>query len=169
MLAELQVREGFPLVAVHPGSAVERPRELAVETIRCLICSSDPLLRDSLGQGAEQAGWSIVSTEDPEQAWSALGQAAFHLAVVDLQGDGGAMRAKLKDLVEELAAHPRRLLMVCGHEADPMQEVWARQLGVWLYVPGLSNDVSAEDVQGVCMQAREVIVRWHPALASSGI
>ena len=47
---------------------------------------------------------------------------------------------------------PGLLLVICGHEGEVEEEIWARQLGVWLYVPGLSN-APAEDLSLLCQQA----------------
>ena len=55
----------------------------------------------------------------------------------------------------EPAAH---LCCFAAHEHDPQQEVWARQIGVWLYVPGLAE----RDVDGLgllCGEARFIVER----------
>lgn len=169
MLAEMQMREGAPAVAVHLGGVVSQPREVALDSFRCLLCVADDAVREALAAAAEQAGWHVVQAENPDQAWSALSQAAFHLTVVDLQQRTPASIGEARELCEQLAVHAKRLLMVCGHEADPLQEVWARQLGTWLYVPGLSSDVSSDDLQGICCEARAVVERWHPELVAGGI
>ena len=56
-------------------------------------------------------------------------------------------------LEETLAAMPGMLLAICGHEADPQEEIWARQLGVWLYLPGLSTQHVGE-ISVLCEQAQ---------------
>jgi ActR/RegA family two-component response regulator len=161
MLAGVQMRNNAPAVAVHLESVVSKPCEMAVDTVRCLVCMPDEMLRNAVARAAAEAGWSVVQAEDPAQAWSAIAQTAFHFVVIDLQQETSASVAGARELCEQLAMHSQRLLMVCGHEADPLQEVWARQLGAWLYVPGLSSDVSPDDLQGICVQAREAIERWQ--------
>ena len=55
------------------------------------------------------------------------------LAFVDLEGVQGV---GFQTLVRQLADQRQVLLVVCGHEQDGTEEVWARQLGVWFYLPG---------------------------------
>lgn len=47
------------------------------------------------------------------------------------------------------------LLAVCGHEGDPQEETWARQLGVWLYLPGVSID-HVDEISVMCEQAQVI-------------
>ena len=60
----------------------------------------------------------------------------------------------LLQLCQLLAEMQGLLLVICGHDGDVEEEIWARQLGVWLYVPGLSN-ASSEDLALLCQQAYE--------------
>lgn len=71
--------------------------------------------------------------------------------------------ADWNDLCQAIAGLPSVLLAICGREFDPAQEIWARQLGVWLYIPGLSVDDAAE-VAEVCEQALLVASGSHASL-----
>jgi hypothetical protein len=53
------------------------------------------------------------------------------------------------------------LLVICGRDGDAMQEIWAHQLGAWLYLPGV--DISG-DLAMLCSQARMVVekLNLHP-------
>jgi hypothetical protein len=68
----------------------------------------------------------------------------------------------LRRLVEQLAARSGPLLAVCGKPDDTLGEVWSRQLGVWMYLPGVD---SQSDIALLCSEARSVLTKLesHPA------
>jgi hypothetical protein len=80
----------------------------------------------------------------------------LQLAVVDLAGPAGVVPEGMPELVEYLAGVSDLLLVVCGHEGRPHEELWVRQLGTWLYLPGL-EDVS--DLGSLCSEARDLAER----------
>ena len=43
--------------------------------------------------------------------------------------------------------------MVCGSEGDVLAEMWARQLGVWLYLAGVDPTC---DLTSLCSEAQQV-------------
>jgi hypothetical protein len=43
--------------------------------------------------------------------------------------------------------------VICGNEGRPQEEIWARQLGAWLYLPGV---VESDDVAMLCGEARQI-------------
>ncbi len=47
-----------------------------------------------------------------------------------------------------------RCWLICGAENDVKQEIWARQLGAWLYLPGVAV---AEAMALLSEQARYLI------------
>ena len=52
-----------------------------------------------------------------------------------------------------MCTDPQRLLIVCGTEGNPLEEIWAWQLGVWLYLAGVDLNC---DVESLCSEARQV-------------
>jgi hypothetical protein len=73
---------------------------------------------------------------------------------VDLQSAPATQEATLRRLVEQLAARSGPLLAVCGKPDDTTGEVWSRQLGVWMYLPGID---SQSDIALLCSEARNVL------------
>jgi hypothetical protein len=73
------------------------------------------------------------------------------LAFVDLEGEQGA---GFQTLVRQLADQRQVLLVVCGHEQDGTEEVWARQLGVWFYLPGIADQ---NTIGLLCRDARSIV------------
>ena len=75
----------------------------------------------------------------PEEVGTNMDLAVFQFALVDLD-HRGVTPSGARNLVQHLIQDdPQVLIGVCGHEADPEEEIWARQLGVWLYLPGATT------------------------------
>ncbi len=76
------------------------------------------------------------------------------MAIVDMTGSGSA--AGYRFMVEQLACSSRMLLLICGNLDDQREEVWARHLGVWMYLPGA---IDGADLVGLCTAARQAVER----------
>jgi hypothetical protein len=85
------------------------------------------------------------------------------LALIDLQSAPPAQAALLRTVVERLAGQKGPLLAVCGNPDDTTGEVWSRQLGVWMYLPGVDSHC---DIALLCSEARNILqkVTGHAAL-----
>ena len=58
-------------------------------------------------------------------------------------------------LCEAIAGLRHVLLVACGNAGDAAEEIWARQLGVWLYLPDVAWEETG-DLAFLCEQARLV-------------
>ena len=106
-----------------------------------------------LSESAREAGWDVIICADAETAAVAFRRMSFHFALVDLDLRGDTPRG-FREFCEKLAADsPQLLLGICGHEECAPEEIWARQLGIWLYLPGTTN--SAE-MSLLCAQAMQI-------------
>lgn len=133
-------------------SAPQRMVEAGV--LQCLVSSASRTRRNLISQAATDAGWDAVVCTAPDEASDALKRNAFHFAMVDLD-DCGQTPTGARELVQTLIADSRRILVgVCGHEADPDEEIWARQLGIWLYLPGVTT---SSEVAMLCEQALQIV------------
>ena len=45
------------------------------------------------------------------------------------------------------------LLVICGSEDNVDEELWARQLGAWLYLPGVCD---GDSLTSLCVEARRL-------------
>ena len=56
-------------------------------------------------------------------------------------------------------------MAVCGKPDDTLGEVWSRQLGVWMYLPGVD---SQSDIALLCGEARNILTKLEslPAKAA---
>ena len=70
------------------------------------------------------------------QRWISAGWTFLELVIIDLTSPEGGEPTGFRQLVEKLACTSHVLLLTCGNEGDAEQEVWARHLGVWMYLPG---------------------------------
>jgi DNA-binding NtrC family response regulator len=129
-------------VLAHEQPRLDRPpkQSTANSTLECLIVSPDTHRRESLSRAAVENGWTTVVCGDADTARHRAGRIAVKLAIVDLERPSTAESAKLRQFTAELAQAGGPLLVVCGAEGDAKQEVWARQLGAWLYLPGVAVD-----------------------------
>ena len=121
---------------------------------QCLVVSQTEPMRELLSQSANVAGWDTVVCTDHEDGLAAFNQTRFQMAFIDLTGPS-AVPNGFRDLCHTLVAQPNVLVAVCGNATDPKEEIWARQLGVWLYLPGVALE-HAEELSAICEQAQLV-------------
>ena len=120
---------------------------------KCLVVSADGAKREMISLAATEAGWETIVCGDKLKAMTAVLRTRFQMAWVDLDVTPGS--PALRSLCQSVAELPNVLLIVCGHEDDADEEVWARRLGAWLYLPGLSLDHTSE-ISLLCEQAQLV-------------
>jgi len=133
------------------------PAETQKAVFQCLVVSSSRDRRDMLARAATDAGWDAIVCADPENARAECRRTFVQMALVDLQGHGSLTPSGFRQFSEELASDGGKLLLaVCGHEGDPHEEIWARQLGAWLYLPGVTD---RDEVTPLCRQGLVVARR----------
>ena len=124
-----------------------------VNTFQCLIVSANPQRREMLERAADDGGWKTSLCSDPGSAMTHLSRAFVQLAVVDLEGQ---QIEGFRPLVEQLTARSGLLLVVCGNEGKADEEIWVRQSGAWLYLPGV---VESSNFALLCGEARHIAER----------
>lgn len=134
---------------------VVTPRAVAGQ-FQCLVVASRAARRDGISLAARDGGWVTICCRDAAEARQCVQTMYLQLAVVDLGGSGGVVPTGFPELVEYLASVSDLLLVVCGHEGRPHEELWVRQLGTWLYLPGLED---GSELTALCGEARELAER----------
>lgn len=110
-----------------------------------------------LVRAAHEEHWSTIVCTNTDDALRQSVRQRVHLALVDLQTAAPGQEEKLlRVLVEQLAARNGPLLAVCGKPDDTTGEVWSRQLGVWMYLPGVDSQT---DIGLLCGEARSILQR----------
>jgi DNA-binding response OmpR family regulator len=153
--------------AVVPATRVpstrEQPRlERAVKSVatrgllECLIVSPRAKQREVLSRAATASGWASVVCSDADTARHLAQRIVVKLAFIDLEQVPLDALVSLQDLASDLARLGCPLLVVCGTDGDTQQEIWARQLGAWLYLPGMAG---VEAMTQLCEEARNVVER----------
>ena len=128
-----------------------------VNVFQCLIVSADAKRREMLEQAASSGGWQTLLCTNAAGAETALDRSLVQLAVVDLEGPDCLA---LRGIVDRLAHRGGLLLIVCGSDGDIDEEIWVRQSGAWLYLPGA---IDGGNFALLCGEARHIAERLHRA------
>jgi DNA-binding response OmpR family regulator len=127
--------------------------------------AADDGRRESLAWAARDGGWQTTTCGDAQAALERARWTFLQLAIVDLTSPDGGEPTGFRRLVETLARTSDVLLLTCGNEGNAEQEVWARHLGVWMYLPGATDGV---DLAALCGEARGIVQRMAAARDKAG-
>jgi hypothetical protein len=134
---------------------------------RCLLVSAHTERRDVLRRAAVEGGWLPLVFDDADLAWDESRRTATPLVIVDVHDSADRPAATSRTLVERLSREPGRLLAVCGcDDLAPHEEIWARQLGAWLVLPGIAD---AHDVTPVFEEAGRTLERIAATAATPSV
>ena len=142
----------------------DRQSSWRVGLFHCLIVSEDAARRAVFQQGALEGGWETIVCTNVGSARRVADRSLFQLAIVDMIAAGGQRPARFDLLVEQLAGLDNVLSIVCGNDANVQEEIWVRQMGAWLYLPG---GISTDGMIAMCSEARQVAQRLHAPGESS--
>ena len=131
--------------------------------LECLIVSGDASRRNRFAAAAELAGWDECSSPEDVSELRDAADREFSLAIIDVTTPLGDRVSDTVEIAEEMAARPGTLVVVCGSEDNVDEELWARQLGAWLYLPGVCD---GDSLTSLCVEARRL---REGATASFGI
>ena len=123
--------------------------------LQCLIVSADPRRRTMFERAACEGGWNTSLCVDAEAALVHISRSFIQLAIVDLEGQ---LPDALRAVVERLSSDSGLLVIVCGNEGRIEEEVWVRQAGAWLYLPGVTE---TSNFALLCGEARQIAQRLH--------
>jgi DNA-binding NtrC family response regulator len=122
----------------------------------CMVVGADGARRELLGGAARGAGWAVLDCDDVKSARIQLLKNPQAMVVFDLESDGGAAPEMLKGLAQRVSKQKNALVVMCGNEGNAIEEIWARQLGVWLYLPGVVDDT---DLSSLFKEAGTITAR----------
>lgn len=107
--------------------------------LKCLVVSGDDQLRRRLGVMADLAGWSACDAPADSGELRAVIEHDYQLVITDVARPLGERVNDTVELAEEFAGRSNTLVVVCGSGDSIDEELWARQLGAWVYLPGVSG------------------------------
>jgi DNA-binding response OmpR family regulator len=126
----------------------------------CIVVSTEVDRQQMLAEAAVQSGWETTVCGDAASALGYLRRGFLQLAIVDLASDS---TGEFADLLQQFASQGGVLSIVCGNDGDDEEEIWVRQAGAWLYLPGVDDGTH---VSLLCGEARHVVERMHAASTS---
>lgn len=140
------------------GTAAQPLVNLSPRTggVTCLVVAGDPRRRNMLADAALEAGWNVARHAEPEATVAYVRRAFVQLALVDMTGLSPSAAPSWRQLVEQLAVDRELMLAICGESTDESAELWARQLGVWMYLPDVT---AANDLGPICADALAIAER----------
>jgi len=144
--------------AADPSAALEHDATVARQSpamvMRCLLVSVDLDHIKVIESAAANQGWLSQSHVAVDEVLREVFRKQFHLAFVDTQSAAGSsLQVEYEQLAADLARNHVPLIVISGEEGDPLAEIRARQLGVWLYLPGFDGKT---ELDVVFRDAREV-------------
>jgi len=139
-----------------PELARPRTTLCATDALNCLVVAAEDGRRENLGFAAREGGWQVTLCPDSATAITKSSHSMVQMAIVDMTGASESQVTSFRFTVEHLACSSRMLLLICGKLDDPREEIWARHLGVWMYLPGA---IDGSDLVGLCAAAREAVER----------
>ena len=124
--------------------------------LKCLVVSGDSGFRSRLEAVSELSGGASCEAPVDFVGMSDAIDADYQLVIVDIARPLGDRVNDAVEIAEEFASRAGTLLVVCGSEDSVEEELWARQLGAWVYLPGVS---SGDALVSLFAEARRVADR----------
>jgi len=124
--------------------------------MKSLVVSGDRGLRARLESVSELSGWTACDAPVDAMELSSSVEGDYQLIVVDIANPVGDRVNDSVEIAEEFAGRPGTLLVICGSDDSVDEELWARQLGAWVYLPGVS---SGDALVSLFSDARRVVER----------
>ncbi len=124
--------------------------------LKCLVVSGDEKLRHRLDTMADLSGWSVCETPADAAELRSLVEDDFHMVIADIANPLGDRVNDTVEIAEEFASRSGTVLVVCGSGESVDEELWARQLGAWVYLPGVSG---SDAFMSLFAEARRVFDR----------
>ena len=109
------------------------------DLLSCAVISWSEQRSQMLQSVAVDESWQAKVCGDVQEFLRSLFQLDLPLTIVDLPDRGTASYAELREMAAQASGLNRSLLVVCGAIGDHEEEQWARQLGVWAYLPGVTD------------------------------
>ena len=133
--------------------------------LRCLIVSWSDQRAELLRAAAESTSWETIVEQDVSQFLRHVFQLRVPLTIVDLPVSGDSGYERIRTAASRVCDVNDSLLVICGATKNSSEELWARELGVWTYLPEAS-DLSG--LEFVFSEARKAIARQSSTYVESG-
>ncbi|MCG8449202.1 MAG: hypothetical protein MI725_06435 [Pirellulales bacterium] len=128
--------------------------------LRCLVVSWSERRMQLLRRAAEAEAWEAISCSDSVQFLRNVFQQKVPLMLVDLPPASAAQHGELRAAAKRAKEVSQSLVAVSMAEGTAADEIWARQLGVWSYLPEMTQQ---EGWELVFRDARQALARQASA------
>lgn len=139
---------------VSPQVRIPIGRQAPPALNTCLVLSASPRRAQLWVRAAHEERWTTIVCANAEDANRQAVRHRIDLALIDMQSATAETEGRFRKFVEQLARRDGPLLAVCGKPDDATSEVWSRQLGVWMYLPGIDGH---SDVALLCAEAKDIL------------
>jgi hypothetical protein len=160
------LQRSSPAVLVSPELRVPSRRTAPVALNTCLVVSASARRAQLWVRAAQEEQWTTIVCTTADDAIRQAVRHRIELGLIDLQSAPAESEARFKSLVQQLASREGVLLAVCGKPDDTLGEVWSRQLGVWMYLPGIDSE---SDIALLCGEARSILKKLGGQAAWSAL
>jgi hypothetical protein len=138
------------MMVVAVGITSEEVRSIAGEVMthrgvrapgvmKCLVVSGDRSFRNRVEAVAELGGWAACDAPVEAAELGSVIDADYQFVIADIAHPLGDRVNDTVEIAEEFAGRPGTLLAICGSDDSVDEELWARQLGAWVYLPGVTS------------------------------
>jgi hypothetical protein len=143
-----------PAILASPDARAPAKCRAPAALHTCLVVSTSARRAQLWVRAAHEEYWATIVCTAADDAVRQSVRQRVDLALIDLQCATAQEENELRKLVQRLASRDGPLLAVCGKPDDTSGEVWSRQLGVWMYLPGIDG---ASDIALLCGEARNIL------------
>ena len=142
----------------------ERRSRGGLPAASCLVVTGDAALRSRLRMVAEMTDWTVCDAPADADGIRSAADREYDLVIVDISHPCGDRVNDSVELAEDVARRPGTLLAVCSSGESIDEELWARQLGVWAYLPEVST---GDSLVSLFHEAGRMSARWMAQLTRS--
>jgi hypothetical protein len=121
--------------------------------LRCLVVTWSEHRAELLRSAACHESWQPTVNVDVREFLRNLFLLRVPLTFVDLPDAKAGGYALLQEAALRTVELSNSLVVVCGLGGNPAEEVWARRLGAWAYLPGDNGLTGLEFVFGDARKA----------------
>ena len=132
--------------------------------LRCLIFSWSDVRAKRLQSAAKQEAWEAIVCSNAGKFLKHVFQQKVPLTLVDLPEVDFGVYAEMRAATVRVCEASDSLLIICGAEPSAEEESWARQLGVWTYLPEVERP---DELDWIFGEARKALAQQAAAYVES--
>jgi hypothetical protein len=138
-----------------PEGKLEVPTRTLVlpDLLRCLVLTWSEGRADLLRSAARNESWQATVNIDVREFLRNVFLLRVPLTFVDLPAVQQPEYSIWQNAAERTKDLSDSLVVVCGFDGNPTEELWARQLGAWAYLPGDNGPAGLELIFGDARKA----------------